>query len=104
MTATVSDDSGTSQMIVPYNEFSLTFGQFIDEAIKKHGKYLWVYHPIHGNCQRFVQGLLASNGLNSSKINAFVLQPVESLIPEFLGNIGATVTNFANAVDKFRNG
>jgi hypothetical protein len=94
-----SDDLGENNMKVPLNGKKITLSEFINRAEQRQGAYLWVYHPVDANCQRFVQGILASNGINSPELNKFVVQPVDSLIGDKLGSIGKTVTDIANTVD-----
>lgn len=69
-----------------------TLDNFIENGEKIGGRNFYRYSAYYNNCQRFVNDLTTSNGLNLSK---FVLQDAGSLLEPKFRKLAVTITDVA---------
>lgn len=69
-----------------------------------YNQNIWRYDPITNNCQKFVQSFLNANGWNSPKLESFVSQKVDTLLPGYAHTIGRAVTDLGATVDRVLHG
>lgn len=86
---------------VPVNE-PITFGDFLNNAVKLEGNDFFKYDAFKYNCQRFINALLTANNLNSPAFESFILQNVDSLLqrlPSYVSPFAKITTNIAGLAD-----
>lgn len=80
----------------------LTINKMLQNAKDAVGTRLYEYTATDANCQRFIYDVLAANGFRiSAALRAFILQPVENLIPYWakkLAHVGTSLANRANLI------
>ena len=59
---------------------NISFGEFMDSALKKYDSQLLKYNAADNNCQVFIEQMLTANGLINEDIRKFVLQDAKSLV------------------------
>ena len=77
--------------------------QFVDKAIEAVGPSIYQYDAFSNNCQVFIVSLLRANNLISPQIQAWILQPTESLLaelPDFVAPAARSITNIAALADR----
>lgn len=77
--------------------------QFVDKAIEAVGPSIYQYDAFSNNCQVFIVSLLRANNLISPQMQAWILQPTESLLaelPDFVAPAARSITNIAALADR----
>jgi hypothetical protein len=91
---------------VPVNK-DITFGNFIDNAVKKVGPSIYLYDHINNNCQIFLKNLLQANGLYSSELEKFIMQDVEAVLkssPSYVNGVARLATETKAKLDMLLEG
>lgn len=84
--------------VVSLGRRKLTMAEFIDNAEEfatKNNLNLYEYDSARANCQHFVKWNLQANGLWNAKLEQFVMQDVENVLPGFIKKMFKGLTNFA---------
>jgi hypothetical protein len=97
ITTSFSDTSDTQYMDVPLRTRDLTLNVIMakTEAYMSTFKF-YQYNAFSNNCQDWIMGILNANGLNTPTIQAFVKQPVDSIVkrlPSFVGKTAQFATD-----------
>ncbi len=81
----------------------ITLIQLLDGGQKILGNDYFKYDPFKNNCQMFVRSLLTGAGLYGDRENAFVFQPVESIVknmPSYVPAVARVVTDLGAVVNR----
>ena len=71
-----------------------TLGTYFDKQIAKIGAEDWArYDPTYANCQIWVQSGLEANGFSTRESTAFILQPMQDIMPSFFKKLSRTLTD-----------
>lgn len=74
----------------------LTLQEMMDRAQQMGGSEYFKYDAFTNNCQMFIIGILNASGLNSTPVQTFVLQDVDTLLtklPSYTSPLARTLTN-----------
>jgi hypothetical protein len=81
---------------------NVTFGEFMNNAVKAVGESLFLYDHVHNNCQKFITDLLKYSGLGSSSAYNFINQDIEKALstsPEYTNIIARAATELDAKID-----
>jgi hypothetical protein len=81
-----------------------TLNEFVINGAVAGGDDHWIYNVRTSNCQVFVMDNLRGNQISTPAISEFVQQPIEDIVPGFIGQIATGITDAAALWDKFRRG
>lgn len=99
---TVQVQPGTQFMNVEFEPGSFTLAEFLQRGQQFMGDKFWLYDGFYNNCQDFLLGLLAGNGIQDVNSQRFIKQPLGDLIkrlPWYSGIVAKGLTNMAALVD-----
>ncbi len=91
---------------IPINK-KISFGDFINNAVKAVGPSIYLYDHINNNCQVFLRNLLNSNGLLTPELKDFIVQDVEQLLktsPNYTNKVVDTVIQAKAKLDRLIEG
>jgi hypothetical protein len=97
---------GNDKINIPVNK-DITFGEFIDKAVKGVGKSIYLYDSINNNCQIFINNLLRYSGLGTGEATKFILQDIEAVLstsPKYTSIIAKLATEASAKVDRLIQG
>lgn len=75
-----------------------TLAEIMKRASSGPGNW-WRYHPINNNCQDAIIDLLKAGGVLTPPLKTFIKQDVSQLLPKFVGDVAAKVTDAAHTAD-----
>lgn len=80
----------------------ITLNQLWSKAVEYSGDSIYIYDPIHANCQNFVADLLQANDLLSDEVAKFTMQNAGACIRSsgLLHKFTRGVTDFAAKIDR----
>lgn len=81
---------------------AITFGDFVNKAVKGKGQEFFEYDVVNGNCQFFCRDILRANGLLTPELEKYIMQDVEGVMrstPAYAKPLVDAVTDFANRID-----
>lgn len=88
--------SGKMEFVnIPVSQ-QLTLQEMMDRAQQMGGSEYFKYDAFTNNCQMFIIGILNASGLNSTPVQTFVLQDVDTLLtklPSYTSPLARTLTN-----------
>jgi len=98
-----SSKNGGEKKNVSVN-IDLNLNSILNETKKMMNKDFFTYHPTTNNCQRFITGILKSNGLLTPDLDNFINQKVHELFNEIdssgkLRKLIASVTKIGTVKD-----
>ena len=86
----------------PYMQFGIpsgtSFKELLESAQNAAGPSFFLYDAFTNNCQKFIAGILQSNGLLTEKLKAFILQDTEAILkilPDFIQPLARGATDIA---------
>lgn len=85
----------------------ITLDILMKNTLDKIGPQLFRYDHINNNCQKFINDVLSSNGLNSSEITNFIMQDIEGILsksPEYLNSVARFATEASAKLDRLKEG
>ncbi len=83
----------------------VTVSEMFSKAEKMFGRNrLWEYNLANCNCQRYVRDLLIALGISNKRIDDFVMQEPDKLLPKYLLFGAKAVTDLANKMQSFMKG
>jgi hypothetical protein len=95
-----NDDTEDQRCQVPKDT---TLHEFLEKAIQSVGdERFFKYDPFKNNCQDFVALCLRANGVYSPDVEAFVKQPIDSLLsrlPSWTGAVAKGITDLGGIVN-----
>jgi hypothetical protein len=100
-------NSDTEKMNVPINK-QITIRELVYNTKEYMGNDAFSrYDPIKSNCQRFVDSILTSNGLNNNQLHSFIVQDVSTIIsnlPKNTGRIARFLTDLTQRLNVLKEG
>jgi len=96
--ATQNDISGQNIESKAVEPPKISIGEIFRKAAGNDPSF-YRYHPINNNCQDFVLSILRAGGVLTDKLALFIKQDVKDLVPKFIGDFAAKITDAAHAVD-----
>ncbi len=83
---------------------NITLQQLWDKATAAVGPGIFVYDPIKNNCQRFVHDVLNANGYLDARLDNFIRQDSEGLLPGYAQSFARWTTDLAHKWDHIWHG
>jgi len=102
----VKEMPNTERFPIPITT-SLNVGQLIKKTEDLMGPAFYKYSAFDNNCQNFIIGILKANDLLTPDSEAFIYQPLDSLLkkqPSWTNNFSKFITNLGGITDRILHG
>ncbi len=98
----IRHEKDEEEINIPVNK-DITIGEFIRKAQFRMKDKFTDYDAFTNNCQAFLKGVLASNGMYNSSVNSFLFQDLSKLIaslPGYTKDVAKKITDVAGGVNE----